>query len=105
MPVISTTRARHSRDIERLGTELEAETARLRDAERRLEELRNQHYRSGDELHAAQGALYETNAEIARLAALRTEMVAMVEALPAADCRPPVPGNWCPPAEGGDDHA
>ncbi len=61
------TRARHARDVERLGTELEAETARLRDAERRLEELRNQHYRSGDEVHAAQGALYETNAEIARL--------------------------------------
>jgi chromosome segregation protein len=61
------TRARHARDIERLATELEAETARLRDAERRLEELRNQHYRSGDEVHAAQGALYETNAEIARL--------------------------------------
>ena len=61
------TRARHNREIERLGTELEAETARLRDAEKRLEELRNQHYRSGDEVHAAQGALYETNAEIARL--------------------------------------
>jgi len=61
------TRTRHAREIERLGTELEAETARLRDAERRLEELRNQHYRCGDELHAAQGALYETNAEIARL--------------------------------------
>jgi chromosome segregation protein len=61
------TRTRHARDIERMGTELEAETARLRDAERRLEELRSQHYRSGDEVHAAQGALYETNAEIARL--------------------------------------
>ncbi len=61
------TRNRHAREIERLGNELEAETARLRDAERRLEELRNQHYRSGDEVHAAQGALYETNAEIARL--------------------------------------
>jgi chromosome segregation protein len=61
------TRNRHAREIERLGNELEAETARLRDAERRLEELRNQHYRSGDEMHAAQGALYETNAEIARV--------------------------------------
>ncbi len=61
------TRNRHARDIERLGNELEAETARLRDAERRLEELRNGHYRAGDEVHAAQGALYETNAEIARL--------------------------------------
>ncbi len=61
------TRNRHARDIEKLGNELEAETARLRDAERRLEELRSQHYRAGDEMHAAQGALYETNAEIARL--------------------------------------
>ncbi len=61
------TRNRHAREIERLGNELEAETARLRDAERRLEELRTQHYRSGDEVHAAQGALYETNAEIARV--------------------------------------
>jgi len=61
------TRNRHARDIEKLGNELEAETARLRDAERRLEELRNGHYRAGDEVHAAQGALYETNAEIARL--------------------------------------
>ncbi len=61
------TRNRHAREIERLGTELEAETAKLRDAERRLEELRNQHYRAGDEVHAAQGVLYETNAEIARL--------------------------------------
>jgi chromosome segregation protein len=61
------TRNRHARDIERLANELEAETARLRDAERRLEELRNGHYRAGDAVHAAQGALYETNAEIARL--------------------------------------
>jgi len=61
------TRARHARDIERLSNELESETAKLRDAERRLEELREQHYRAGDEVHGAQGALYETNAEISRI--------------------------------------
>jgi chromosome segregation protein len=61
------TRARHARDVERLSNELEAETAKLRDAERRLEELREQHYRAGDEVHGAQGALYETNAEISRI--------------------------------------
>ena len=60
-------RARHGREIERLGIELEAETAKLRDAEKRLEAMREEHFRSGDAVHAAQGALYETNAEVARL--------------------------------------
>jgi chromosome segregation protein len=63
----ATSRNRHAREIERLGIELEAETAKLREAEKRLEEMRDQHYRVGDELHAAQGALYEVNAEVARL--------------------------------------
>ncbi len=60
-------RARHAREIERAGIELEAETARLREAEKRLEELRSDHYKAGDALHACQGALYEANAEVARL--------------------------------------
>jgi DNA-binding transcriptional MerR regulator len=43
----------------------------------------------------------ELDAEMARLAALRAQMVAMVEALPAANCPSPSPGTWCPPtAEG-----
>lgn len=48
--------------------------------------------------------LSELDAEMARLAAMRAEMVAMVEALPSADCPPPAPGtSWCPPStEGGD---
>ncbi|HUP95968.1 MAG TPA: chromosome segregation protein SMC [Burkholderiales bacterium] len=60
-------RNRHTREIERIGVELEAETAKLREAENRLETLREEHYRSGDALHAAQGALYESNAAVARL--------------------------------------
>ena len=60
-------RNRHAREIERVTTELEAETARLREAERRLEEMRGQHFRASDEMHTAQGALYEANAEVARL--------------------------------------
>lgn len=60
-------RSRHAREIERLATELEAETAKLREAEKRLEEMRAQHYRASDGMHAAQGALYEANAEVARL--------------------------------------
>ena len=46
--------------------------------------------------------LAELDVEIHRLTALRAEMVAMADALPAADCPPPSPGTWCPPAEGGD---
>ncbi len=60
-------RARHAREIERAGIELEAETAKLREAENRLETLRADHYKSGDALHACQGVLYEANAEVARL--------------------------------------
>jgi DNA-binding transcriptional MerR regulator len=46
--------------------------------------------------------LAEVDAEISRLTALRAEMAAMADALPAAECPPPNPGTWCPPAEGGD---
>ena len=61
------TRARHAREVERLGTELEAEIARLRDAERRLAALREEHRHAGEEMHAAHGAMYEANAATARL--------------------------------------
>src|SRR5688500_1001459 len=46
--------------------------------------------------------LAELDVEIRRLTALRAEMVAMADALPATDCPPPSPGTWCPPEEGGD---
>jgi DNA-binding transcriptional MerR regulator len=46
--------------------------------------------------------LAEVDAEITRLVALRREMAAMADALPAADCPPPSPGTWCPPTEGGE---
>ncbi|OGA23364.1 MAG: chromosome segregation protein SMC [Betaproteobacteria bacterium RIFCSPLOWO2_02_FULL_67_26] len=60
-------RARQAREIERLTLELEADTAALRNAEKRVEELRARHYRGADAVHAAQGAFYEANAETARL--------------------------------------
>ncbi|MDQ3185533.1 MAG: chromosome segregation protein SMC [Pseudomonadota bacterium] len=44
---------------------LEAETASLRDAEKRLEEKRAQHYALSDSLHQAQGELYTANGEVA----------------------------------------
>ena len=58
---------RHSREIERAGIELEAETARLRESERELEQARADHYAAGDALSAAQGELYGANADVSRL--------------------------------------
>ena len=60
-------RTRIGREAEATGIELEAETARLRDAEKRVEELRTRHYGASDAVHAAQGSLYEVNAEISRI--------------------------------------
>ncbi len=58
---------RHRRDIEQSTNDLEAETARLRDVEKQLELTREEHYASGDALNAAQGELYTSNSEVARL--------------------------------------
>ena len=60
---------RHARDIERLGVEIEAETARLRQLESELETVRQEHYAAGDATGVAQGELYESNTEVARLEA------------------------------------
>jgi DNA-binding transcriptional MerR regulator len=44
--------------------------------------------------------LAEVDAEIARLSALRHEMLAMLDGLTGPDCPPPAPGTWFPPSEG-----
>jgi DNA-binding transcriptional MerR regulator len=41
--------------------------------------------------------LTELDAEIAKLQALRQDIVAMADALPSPTCPPPSPGAWCPP--------
>jgi chromosome segregation protein len=60
-------RARFAQQIDKVRTELEAETARLREVESQLESARSGHFQLSDALHAKQGELYEVNAEIARL--------------------------------------
>ena len=60
-------RGRLQRELERVSLELEGDIARLREAEKRVEQLRMDHYAAGDSLHGAQGELYEANAEVARL--------------------------------------
>jgi len=60
-------RDRHALDIARSGNALEAETAALREVESRVESSRATHYAAGDAMNTAQAALYEANAEVARL--------------------------------------
>ncbi len=62
-----TRRQRFLQQIEKTKTELEAETARLREVESQLETARSGHYKLSDALHGKQGELYAVNAEVARL--------------------------------------
>ena len=39
----------------------------------------------------------EIDAEVARLTALRADLVRMVESVPDGPCQDPVPGTWCTP--------
>ncbi|MEO8768407.1 MAG: chromosome segregation protein SMC [Nitrosospira sp.] len=60
-------RTNAEKEFHSLQTTLEFETANLRDAEKRLEDKRAQHYVIGDSLHQAQGELYAANAEVAHV--------------------------------------
>jgi len=67
---------RQSREIEATGTELESQTARLREIEKQVEQTRSDHYAAGDVQNVAQGELYNANTEVARL---ETEIRYIVE--------------------------
>ncbi len=60
-------RVRHQQTLEKTRTELEAQTAQLREIESQLESARSGHYQLSDALHVKQGEFYTANAEIARL--------------------------------------
>ncbi len=60
-------RARLSQQVEKTKNELEAEIAKLREVESQLESARSEHFALADALHAKQGDLYTTNAEVSRL--------------------------------------
>ncbi len=60
-------RGRLAREVEQLTVDIEQAGAALRDAEKRLEALRTGHYAASDNVHSAQGQLYESNAELARV--------------------------------------
>ena len=54
-------------DVERSELEMEAETADLRNVEKRIEQIRADHLVSSDTLNAAQGELYQSNTEVSGL--------------------------------------
>ena len=60
---------KYFREVELAQNELEEQTAKLRNVELSLEQMRQAHFAAGDRLHSAQGALYQTNAEIGSLEA------------------------------------
>jgi chromosome segregation protein len=60
-------RNRFAGEVQKAQVSLEAETARMRDAERALEELRSRHYEETDQLSQRQGALYAANGEVQSL--------------------------------------
>jgi chromosome segregation protein len=61
--------ARWFLEMEQAQTALESQNAQMRSLELELERMRQAHYETGDRLHAAQGALYQTNSEIGSLEA------------------------------------
>ncbi|MEO8249863.1 MAG: chromosome segregation protein SMC, partial [Burkholderiales bacterium] len=61
--------AKVAADAESARNALESRTADLRHLEADLETIRQAHYTAGDEVNQAQGALYETSAEVGRLEA------------------------------------
>src|SRR5262245_39961270 len=67
---------RVKRDIDKAINEVEAETARLREIESRLEGVRSEHYGAVDLVNNAQGAFYTVNNEVSRL---ETEIRFLVE--------------------------
>ncbi|MEI7842770.1 MAG: chromosome segregation protein SMC [Gallionellaceae bacterium] len=60
-------RVRLSQQVEKTKNELESEIAKLREVESNLEMARTEHFALADTLHAKQGDLYTTNAEVSRL--------------------------------------
>src|SRR5687767_6987968 len=60
-------RTRYGNEVQKVQVALEAETAKLRESERALEELRSRHYEETDKLQELQGALYAANAEVQSL--------------------------------------
>jgi chromosome segregation protein len=61
--------AKYFREMEQAQNDLEEQTAKLRNVELTLEQMRQAHFAVGDRLHQAQGHLYQTNAEIGSLEA------------------------------------
>ena len=81
-------RGKVARDIANRTLALDAHVAELRASERALEDVRSAHFAASDSVHEAQGALFQINAEVAKLeseirliADSRARVAAQIEAL------------------------
>ncbi|QJR09964.1 Chromosome partition protein Smc [Usitatibacter rugosus] len=62
-----TAKTRYGNEVQKVTVALEAETAKLRENERALEDLRHKHYQETDHLSQLQGNLYAANADVQSL--------------------------------------
>jgi chromosome segregation protein len=60
-------RGRLARDLGEVGNRLEAETARLREIEKNLDQTRTEHYSAQDTFNSLQGEFYAAQAEVSRI--------------------------------------
>lgn len=60
-------RGKLARDLGEAGNRLEAETARLREIEARLETTRNEHFSAQDHFNVVQGEYYAAQSEVSRI--------------------------------------
>lgn len=60
-------RSKLARDLGEAGNRLEAETARLREIEARLESTRNEHFSAQDHFNVLQGEYYAAQSEVSRI--------------------------------------
>jgi chromosome segregation protein len=63
----SQSKQRYTNEIAKIEVSIEAETAKLREAESELDRLRQDHYAESDALHDIQARVYEANTEVQQL--------------------------------------
>jgi chromosome segregation protein len=60
-------RQRAQRELEKIQNELDEQIANLRETEKRLEQIRQEHYEKSDAVNLAQGQVFQSNSDVSRI--------------------------------------